>query len=71
MPKKTLKPGAAYYVGGYRFVKNGEPIRVAAWVKDLSPNARAMMGKGSDAKPNSLEVQAQRHPQTTYLPPEK
>ena len=69
---KTLKPGAAYYVGGYRFVKNGEPIRVASWVKDLSPNARAMMGKGSfDPQPNSPEVQAQRHPQTTYLPPEK
>lgn len=72
MAKKTPKPGAAYYEGGYRLVQNGVPVRVAAWVKNLSPHARKLMDRGSrDPAPNSLQVQAQRHHQTTYLPPEK
>jgi len=68
---KTPKPGAAYYAGGHRYTKNGIPCRMAPWFGCLSESARAMIGRGSfDPNPNSLEVQAQRHPQTTYLPPE-
>ena len=68
---KTPKLGAAYYAGGSRYIKNGVPCRMAPWFGSLSENARAMIGKGSDAKANSPVWQAQRHPQTTYLPPEK
>lgn len=32
-----------YYKGAKRMVKNGVPVRVAAWVKDLSPRSKAEM----------------------------
>ena len=69
---KTPTPGAAYYAGGSRYIKNGVPCRMAPWFGSLSESARAMIGRGSfHPNPNAADVQAQRHPQTTYLPTEK
>jgi hypothetical protein len=68
---KTHKSGAAYYAGGHRYIKNGIPCRMAPWFGTMSESARAMIGRGSfDPNPNAADVQAQRHPQTTYLPTE-
>ena len=61
-----------YYKNGRRMVIGGIPTWVAPWVKDLSPNARKLLGRGSyDPKPNDAVTIANRFYQTTYLPPEK
>lgn len=65
---KTPKPGAAYYEGGYRFVRDGIPCRMAAWVKDLSPNARNLLLRHSKEPRIDPAMTAMRYPQTTYLP---
>lgn len=68
MPRKQPpKPGASYYEGGYRLVRDGIPCRVAAWVADLTPHGRSLLLRGSKNPPVSKAAQAMRHAETLYL----
>lgn len=59
-----------YYAGGLRFVRDGVPCKMAAWVKDLTPVGRAGLLRGTDAcgmsGPAREAAAMQRYPQTTY-----
>lgn len=69
MTRKTPKPGAAYYDGGHRFVRDGIPCRMAPWVADLTALSRDSLLRGTSKGRNDRFEFTDVYPSS--LPPDK
>lgn len=56
-PRTAFK--AAYYKGGYRMLRDGIPVRMAAYVADWAPWMRRALLRGSETHKENLELKKQ------------